>query len=177
MAQAMCRQDNSGLTAASKWFEFRVRPRIPAVPSVDTETLATLLKGDDGKVTLVDCREEREISVSRMKNAVPLVDFKTQEVPQEGPIVFYCTIGGRSAHSAQQYMEEHPNTRDRVKNYELSLVAWTHGQGELVDSAGNMTNKVHSMFLPELFFPPSGWDVVSDARDVWLRLLLFWRFR
>jgi len=143
---------NEKLVAAQAWFDEKVRAASEGLQLIDTEGVKNLINSKE-KVYLVDSRNAFEQEVSIIPNAVMFEKFSKEPVPAEGQIVFYCTVGGRSAKTAKEYIQQHPEAAPRVHNYTLSIMAWILGNNEVVDSQGNPTKRVHSMGSPMEFWP------------------------
>jgi len=93
-----------------------------------------------GEITLVDVRPEAERAVSMIPGAISKQEFEQRAEELSGSeVVTYCTIGYRSGAYAQQLMAD----GWAVRNFDGSLLAWTHAGGELIDSKGEPTRRLH----------------------------------
>jgi rhodanese-related sulfurtransferase len=111
-------------------------------PSVDGISATELkLRGvSDPSLVLVDVRPAEERSISVIPGSISIHDFENHpEQYRQRTVVTYCTIGARSGRYALGLQRDGWD----VKNLEGSLLAWTHIDGELVDSSGQPTKRVH----------------------------------
>lgn len=114
------------------------RPQFAEVPEVDAATLREDLAR--GTVVLVDVRSEKERATSMIPGAITSDEFQRRADELAGSsVVTYCTIGYRSSTYAQQLLQDGWD----VRNFHGSVLAWTHAGGELVDSEGQPTKRVH----------------------------------
>ncbi len=131
-----------------------VRERYPEVEGVDASQVRELLRTNDA--VLVDVRTNEEREVSAIPGAITSEEF--QQDPSryaDRPVVAYCTVGERSARFARDMAKE----GIPVLNFEGSLLAWTHNDGELVDSSG----PTHTLHV----YGPT-WDLAANAyTTVW----------
>jgi rhodanese-related sulfurtransferase len=109
-----------------------------SVPEVDVTTAKRLLS--DKTVLFLDVREQKEIEVSKIPNAITKEQFEDNpEIYKDKKIIAYCTIGYRSSKFAEKW-----NKRGfKMSNLRGSLLLWTHAEGALVDTYGKPTNQVH----------------------------------
>lgn len=112
-------------------------------------------KGIGDKNTLfLDVRTPKEISVSKIPGAISKDDFeKKPENYKDKNIIAYCTIGYRSA----KYVEEWNKRGYHMSNLRGSLLLWSHANGELIDSSGKPTHRIHVY--------GKKWNLVSDAYE------------
>ena len=112
--------------------------QFPDVPGIDAAALRDDLARD--AVVLVDVRTEDERTTSMIAGAISREEFELRSAEFEGSaIVTYCTIGYRSGDYAQKLRQEGWDAR----NFDGSILAWTHAGEELVDAEGNPTRRVH----------------------------------
>jgi rhodanese-related sulfurtransferase len=104
-----------------------IRWRFPTVKPLSTEELATWLKQPSPPL-LLDARTPEEYHVSHLAHAqlVP-ADQQTwlaeNTLPQQTPIVVYCSIGYRSAKLAQKLQQR---GYSQVFNLEGSIFQWAN---------------------------------------------------
>lgn len=109
----------------------------PQVPSITVAEFKKLKKQNN--LVVVDVRTEKERMVSVIPGAISKADFERNlDSYKDSAIVVYCTIGYRSGRYAQKLLKQGVN----VLNLEGSLLAWSHIDGELVNSSGS-TKQVH----------------------------------
>jgi rhodanese-related sulfurtransferase len=82
---------------------------------------------DEGKVLLIDVREEDEFKAGRIEGSVflPLSAFNPHDVPavEDGKtLVFQCRSGGRSARAAEVYEAFYPDQESY--NFVGGILAW-----------------------------------------------------
>ena len=132
----------------------QTRREFPDVEGIDAATALTLARSD--AVVFVDVREEVERAVSTLPGAITLDQFRAASADHAGKtVVTYCTVGVRSAQAARELAREGHD----VRNFEGSIVAWTHAGGELVGPDG-ATRRVHVY--------GSRWNLIADGYDaVW----------
>lgn len=132
-----------------------LEPILPDVPGV---TPAELLgKGRSDSVVLVDVRTPEETEVSMIPGAITARELEENPERYRGrEIVAYCTIGARSAEYAARLRRDGWNAGNLVG----SVLVWTHEGGELVDSSGRPTRRVHVY--------GEDWNLVADDYEpVW----------
>ena len=130
--------------------------KFPEVESISAEQLRLrLAAGED--LILVDIREPAERAVSTLRGALTLEQFRElTPSPQEKGVITFCTVGYRSGLAAADLAED----GFQVQNLAGSLLSWTHEGGELVDSDGNPTQKLHVY--------GSEWDLAAEGYEtVW----------
>eukprot|EP00397_Hematodinium_sp_SG-2012_P060116 GEMP01077885.1.p1 GENE.GEMP01077885.1~~GEMP01077885.1.p1 ORF type:complete len:184 (+),score=43.58 GEMP01077885.1:35-586(+) len=147
---------------ALEWYNTNVRPHHPEVPEIDAFELKKLIEENREKLLLVDTRTQEEIQVSKLAGSIPLEEFSRRPVPEDKTIIFYCLVGRRSGLAAQAFLAEHPEKKTQVKNFDLSMIGWTHAGGELVDGSGKPTTRVHGSKYPPEFWPESGYEIVPQ---------------
>ena len=115
----------------------RYAQEFPQVPGLTVEEFKQLQQKD--KAIVVDVRTLAEREVSMIPGAISQAELEQNlDIYQNYPIVVYCTIGYRSGKYAQKLRQKGLN----VFNLEGSLLAWSHVNGELVNSSGK-TQKIH----------------------------------
>ncbi|MCI2230209.1 rhodanese-like domain-containing protein [Polaribacter sp. MSW13] len=112
------------------------------VPYISVNTLAST------KAILLDAREKKEYKVSHLKNAIYVGydHFKLNETLEKLPkdksvqIVVYCSLGIRSEIIAHQL-----KTIGYTNVYNLygGIFEWKNNNLTIVDTLGNITEKVH----------------------------------
>ena len=109
-------------------------PEVRAVAVAELEALG----GEQG-VLLIDVREPKETTVSRIPGAVTREEFEAAaESYRDRTVVTYCTIGYRSG----LYADELRQRGFDVLNLEGSILAWTHAGLPLAGETGE-TKAVH----------------------------------
>ena len=116
----------------------RYAQEFPQVTDITVEELQQLQQQDQ-ELVLVDVRSPAERAVSFIPGAISTEEFERNLAQyKQKTIVAYCTIGYRSGKYAQM-MEQYGVT---ILNLEGSLLAWSHIQGQLINTQG-VTNQVH----------------------------------
>lgn len=109
------------------------------VPEVDVETAKRLVAERD--VVFLDVREDKEILVSTLPNAITRQQFEANpEAYKSKTIVAFCTIGYRSS----KYVEKWKMKGFQMRNLRGSILLWSHANGALVDQHGKPTHVVHT---------------------------------
>jgi rhodanese-related sulfurtransferase len=146
--------DDPGKQARIDEMYAEYRREFPAVPEMDAVTALGLWQ--QGAVTFVDVRTERERAVSTIPGAVPAEQVEQHPERYQGQaLVVYCTIGYRSGLWAEAQRERGL----AVSNLAGSLLSWTHAGGPLA-GPGGPTREVH-------VYGPA-WNLVrSDYLPVW----------
>lgn len=121
----------AGPTAGPAWPDIRRRiaENYPRVAGISTEELARRLE-DAGrtKPVLIDVRAREEFAVSRLPGAVWAETEAQQRAvldrqPADRPVVFYCSVGWRSARAADRWRRA---GRARVFNLDGSIFQWAN---------------------------------------------------
>ncbi|WP_438961559.1 rhodanese-like domain-containing protein [Nonlabens sp.] len=110
------------------------------VPYISVEEL----KKNYDQFTILDTRKKAEYEVSHLPSAIwvgeKLNKKDLKNIPDNLPIVVYCTVGVRS----ENFGEELLNAGfSRVFNLHGSIFSWKDAGNDVVDSDGNTTEKVH----------------------------------
>ncbi len=135
-----------------------VHQSFPSVGSISTADLANWLAQDAPSPVLIDARREAEYAISHLPqaiwaNTVEAVEeaIKAANISTESPIVFYCSVGYRSARLAQTLQA----AGYTVMNLEGSLFQWAN-EGRPLVADGEATYRVHPYSrLWELLLEPS----------------------
>ncbi len=95
---------------------------------------------------LFDAREKREYAVSHLPKArwVGHEDFqlsRVADVPQNAPIVVYCSVGYRSEKVGEKLKAA---GFANVRNLYGSIFEWVNQGNPVVDSTGKPTRRVHA---------------------------------
>ena len=132
-----------------QWLDIkaRIRRTFPRVEEIRTEDLARLLsqQAETGhasgasRLILLDARPEQEFAVSHIRGARRFEESLLSQLPKDGEIVVYCSVGYRSAKLAQRLTSR---GFTRVRNLEGSLFEWAN-EGRPVYSATGPVHKVH----------------------------------
>ena len=137
-----------GLLSCARWLGWQalnaaIRHRFPDVTRIRTPELAAWLH--DARrppPRLLDVREPTEYRVSHLANAQqvdPGSDPAMLGLPEDQPIVTYCSVGYRSAEYAQKLRQA--GFTD-VRNLEGSIFAWANEGRPLVGN-GHPAGQVH----------------------------------
>jgi sodium/bile acid cotransporter 7 len=114
------------------------RVDFPTVPEITVDDLQGRLSGSDVPI-LIDVRAEEEQRVSILPGAISREEFEARREELSGrDVVTYCTIGYRSGLYARDLASQGLD----VHNLRGSILAWTHGEGELLHE-GRPTRRVH----------------------------------
>ncbi len=126
----------------------------PQISSITVEEFKQLKKQNN--LVIVDVRTEKERMVSVIPGAISKADFEQNlDSYKDSAIIVYCTIGYRSGRYAQKLLKQGVN----ALNLEGSLLAWSHIDGELVNSSGS-TKQVHVF--------GKRWELVAeDYQPIW----------
>ena len=113
------------------------------VPTIDTATLATKLRGKDPPL-LLDVRTAAEFAVSHLPHAIhvePDADpvAAVADLPKGRLIVTYCSVGWRSAEHAARLQA----AGRRVRNLVGSAFRWVNEGRPLQDAEGGKVTVVH----------------------------------
>jgi len=131
------------------------RALFPEVEGLDAAAVAEAL--ETGSAVIVDVRPEPERRVSMIPGAIALEEFEARADELAGSrVITYCTIGHRSSDTASELSAKGWD----AANFDGSLLAWTHAGGELIDSEGRPTRRLHVF--------GRRWDLVADGYEaVW----------
>lgn len=102
-----------------------IRPEVGTPKSVTAHELKQWLTNQPDEVKLVDVREMFEHGMSNIGGTnIPLssIGSRSNEIPREGKVVFYCSGGVRSLHAIEQ-LASHPNSNN-FYNLEGGLYEW-----------------------------------------------------
>jgi len=127
----------------------KYKTKLPKVNEVGAEELQQWLKSSTQKVLLVDTRKTEEVEISRIPGAITESEFEDlSESNPEGldeyeKVVFYCTIGYRSALSVDKHARNMPAAKDKFFNLKGSILLWLHNGGEVVTGENETTKQVH----------------------------------
>lgn len=101
----------------------------------------------DPRYIFVDVRPNSERLVSHIPGSISLQEFREGGISSANPaktFVLYCTIGYRSSQVAQRLKDGSPKDGSlKVVNLRGGLIGWVHSGGQVVDSSGKETKKVH----------------------------------
>jgi rhodanese-related sulfurtransferase len=94
------------------------------VNAISPKELKTRL--DSGEpITVIDVREEWELDISKVDFAthIPMneIPARTDEIPQDGVVVFMCKAGGRSARVVE-YLQS--MGWDNLMNLDRGILGW-----------------------------------------------------
>jgi rhodanese-related sulfurtransferase len=125
-------------TAFKKVLDDHIAQTVPVI-SVDS------LYQNNTQFTILDAREPNEFNVSHIKNAIYVgyenffIKKAVKEIPNNKPIVIYCSIGYRSEKIGELLQ------RKGYKVYNLygGIFHWVNQGYEVVDLTNKPTKKVH----------------------------------
>lgn len=129
------------------WPEIRrqIAERFPQVAGLTTAELARWL-GDRTRVqpVIIDVRTREEYAVSHLPGAVQAETGREQRavlagLPVDRPVVFYCSVGWRSAQAAERWRRA---GRTAVLNLDGSIFQWAN-EGRPLVRAGRPVTVVH----------------------------------
>lgn len=110
------------------------------VPYISVEEL----KENYDQFTVLDTRKKPEFQVSHLPNAIwvgeKLNKKDLKKIPNDKPIVVYCTVGIRSEDFGEELLKQ---GFEKVYNLYGSIVSWKDAGNDVVDNDGNTTEKVH----------------------------------
>jgi len=102
------------------------------------------LKENYDQFTILDTRKKPEFQVSHLPNAIwvgeKLNKKDLKKIPNDKPIVVYCTVGIRSEDFGEELLK---HGFEKVYNLYGSIVSWKDAGNDVVDNDGNTTEKVH----------------------------------
>ena len=114
------------------------------IPTISPSDLyIKILKG--GSIYLLDTREEKEYSVSKIKGAIHVGynDFNiksTDILKRDVTVIVYCTIGARSENIGEKLKKE--GFTD-VYNLYGGLIYWVNQGYPVVDNSNQTTQNIH----------------------------------
>mmetsp|Transcript_44738 Transcript_44738/g.87720 ORF Transcript_44738/g.87720 Transcript_44738/m.87720 type:complete len:172 (-) Transcript_44738:66-581(-) len=130
-------------------YDNKYRSGFREVTDVTAEEILRIQRTDGlVSVLLVDCRSDEEIAVSKLPGSVSLEEFdrRSETLLAEGSgkteVIMYCTIGARSGSAARDFGAKFPGVK--VANFRGSLIEWSHAGGEVVDTNGRPTRRIHA---------------------------------
>jgi len=134
--------------APTRWADLKRRldNRFPEIPTLSTGELADRLRATDrSPPLLVDVRAHEEFEVSHLRGAIWAGTEKTQadllkRTPPDREIVFYCSVGWRSAQATERAMKA---GRSGVANLGGSIFQWANEGRPLV----GMNEKTPTTFV------------------------------
>lgn len=111
----------------------------------DIEPDIALMLYNNRKAIFIDVREKREQQISIIPGAIvisPETDLNTisSQINKKDILIIYCTIGNRSGKTAKELTEKGYH----AYNLMGGIIGWTHVNGELIDSTGSLTKRVHT---------------------------------
>lgn len=118
--------------------------QFPRVATISVAELADWLQQEGSRPLLLDTRPEAEFAVSHLPGA-QRIDPQTQEfeqlrsLPQDAPIVTYCSVGYRSARVADRLQTA---GFTNVRNLEGSIFEWANS-GHPVYQGDRRVHQVH----------------------------------
>lgn len=125
-----------------------IRLKFPSVQRITTAELAQRLQqGTSPHPLVLDARTEAEYAVSHLQtarqidpsNSEQVAVSSLRDVPQNAPIVVYCSVGYRSARAAEQLTQAGFHC---VYNLEGGIFQWAN-EGRSLLQNGQPTRQVH----------------------------------
>jgi len=132
--------DNSGKTESAAFNTLLELMLSDSVPVISVDELSSI----KDSVTILDARDSKEYSVSRIPGAIHVgfEDFdmaRISHVPKDRPVVVYCSVGYRS----EKIGEKLNNAGfDEVRNLYGGIFEWVNQDKTVVDDDGP-TQKIH----------------------------------
>lgn len=111
----------------------------PDVKMMEIEELARRLTGGEKNLYLVDVRSREEYLVSHIPGAIWVEEFDPGNIPVNGVIVAYCSVGLRSAEFVR---EQQKAGIQGIYNLRGSIFMWANKGLELASAVGRGT-EVH----------------------------------
>ncbi len=122
-----------------------VKLEFPDLPEFSNQLLQALSHEEKMSYVLVDVRTPEERNVSIISGAIDDEYFERNMASyQNKKIIVYCTIGYRSGFYAAALRQKGYD----VYNLSGGILGWTHVDGVLVSSQGQITNEVHVYSRP-----------------------------
>eukprot|EP00419_Tripos_fusus_P013058 CAMPEP_0172669102 /NCGR_PEP_ID=MMETSP1074-20121228/9476_1 /TAXON_ID=2916 /ORGANISM="Ceratium fusus, Strain PA161109" /LENGTH=232 /DNA_ID=CAMNT_0013485839 /DNA_START=83 /DNA_END=781 /DNA_ORIENTATION=- len=162
----MAKATAARLESAETWYKDKISSTYPSLPSIQASELMDLRRADASGIVFVDVRPEAERLISMIPGSVAQADFQADPAKySEGKLVVpYCTLGLASAAVANELLKSEKRPWAEVRNFELSLVGWCHQGGELLDSSGAPTMRVHGVRSDvAALFPVSNYEVILES--------------
>ncbi len=112
-------------------------------PTISCNDAANMVGKDN--VYFLDTREQKEFDVSHIRTAqcVGFDNFKmssVNEIPKDGTIVVYCSIGARSQDIGEKLKKAGYTD---VRNLYGGIFHWNNSGYRMVNNAGERTSKIH----------------------------------
>jgi len=122
---------------------WKVRRDFPDIRRIEPKELADwLIDKNRAQPVLLDVRTRPEFEVSHLHGARridPNADASAINLPKDGPIVTYCSVGYRSGSFAKKLQDA---GYTNVQNMSGSIFAWANG-GHPLEGQGKRVEKVH----------------------------------
>lgn len=107
---------------------------------IDAPTVyAQALRQDKSLPIFVDVRSAKERAVSNIAGAISLTELPEALESGKRPVVVYCTVGYRSGLAVLDLQKRGIAAR----NLRGGILAWVAAGGQVVDTDGKQTHKVH----------------------------------
>lgn len=122
-----------------------VKLEFPDLPEFSNQSLQALSRDEREDYVVVDVRTLEERNVSVIAGAIDNEYFEHNIASyQNKKVIVYCTIGYRSGFYAESLRQK------GFDAYNLSegILGWTHVNGLLINSQGQITDKVHVYSRP-----------------------------
>lgn len=140
MLQKSSKSDGENREMINKMIE-RFETKL-GVSTVSVKELQIWLKDEHWKkkYVVVDVREERERKISHIPGSISKKEFEANIARYKNrKIISYCTIGYRSG----LFTKKLRKSGYAAFNLRGSILLWAHSQGDLIDTQGLPTKKVH----------------------------------
>ena len=115
-----------------------IHEKFPDAPKVSMAELKKMME-EGSSLIIVDVRDREEYAVSRLKNAVNVIDSEKLNYEKDRLIVAYCSVGYRSAEFVSKARKM---GYTNIYNYLGSIFEWANN-GNPVYRDGEVVNEVH----------------------------------
>ncbi len=112
------------------------------VPKIEVAVVAS----HQPEYIFLDSREKKEYKVSHIQNSIYVGDHdfsidRISQIPNNAPIVVYCSVGMRSDKIAKEIIEA---GYTNVHNMAGGIFKWMNDGHPVFDSIGNTTQNIHA---------------------------------
>lgn len=122
-----------------------VKSEFANLPDISSQALLNLSDDQRGSYIVVDARSPVEREVSMIEGSIDQAQFESNiDVYQNKKIIVYCTIGYRSGFYAKELRQRGLD----AYNLREGILGWTQAGGQLVNTEGQETPKVHVYSRP-----------------------------
>ena len=114
--------------------------KVEGIVSLSSNYVNNYIIPKNPDVVFIDVRPKEERSVSMLPNAKTIDDLnKNKEAYKNKTLIFYCTLGIRSAHVAKEFKEQD----FKAFNLKYGVLGWAH-ENRPFERNGISTNEVHT---------------------------------